>query len=162
MRCVASVVFYLIAAVSPVSANTLTLSDAGAANRINGSLLAAVKDINQARKGMIQANDFSANSVCVEEIQHNLIIVQSDVEHLAALLLIDAQMTDTGDEVTVLNVTKIEIDQFLTEAPDIRAEMNRLSGVCSRFPLPVAKALQSIGLIDQAIALVKSISQRLH
>jgi hypothetical protein len=160
MRWLAQITVILLS-LSIANANTLTSSDVGAALAINRALLTAIKDVNQARRGMMQGNDFSANSVCVEQIQTYLIVIQTSVQSLVQLFLIASQMTDARDEATSLHITGIAVDEFLTDIPPIRAEMNRLSGLCSRFPLPVAKALQSVELIDRAIALSNSVSRRL-
>jgi hypothetical protein len=160
MRWLALVTFFLLGA-SIANANTLTSSDTGAALAINRALLTAIKDMNQARKGMMQGNDFSASSVCVEQIQTYLIIIQTSVKSLVELFLVASQMTDARDEATALDVTGIAVNEFLTDVPPIRTEMNRLSGLCSRFPLPVAKALQSVELIDKAVSLAQSVSKRL-
>jgi hypothetical protein len=156
-------VLLCLVAATLADANTITMADAKAALLINGSFVTAIKDIQQARKGLMQAGDFSANNYCVENILKDLMIIQSDVAHLAQLFTIGATMVDTSDETSVLEITKIATDQFLTtDAPAVREQMNRLSGICSQFPLPVAKALQSVGLIDQATTLVKSVSKRLQ
>jgi hypothetical protein len=160
MRWLAQIAFVALG-VSIANANTLTSSDTGAASAINRALLTAIKDMNQARNGMMQGNDFSVNSVCVEQVQTYLIIIQTSVQSLVELFLIASQMTDARDEATALHITDIAVDEFLTDVPPIRSEMNRLSGLCSRFPLPVAKALQSVELIDRAIALSNSVSRRL-
>jgi hypothetical protein len=154
MRWLARVAFFLLG-LSIANANTLTSSDTRAASAINGA------DINQARMGLMQGNDFSANSVCVEQVQTYLPLIQTSVQSLVELFVIASQMTDARDEVTALHITDIAVDEFLTDVPPIRAEMNRLSGLCSRFPLPVAKALQSVELIDRALALSNSVSRRL-
>jgi hypothetical protein len=70
-------------------------------------------------------------------------------------------MIDARDEAAALHITDAAIDGFLNETPVFREEMNRLSGVCSKFPLPVAKALQSVELIDKAVSLAQSVSKRL-
>jgi hypothetical protein len=132
-----------------------------AALQLDGSMMNAIKDINQARKGMFEARDFSANSDCMDHIQNYLLIVQSDVHHLASLLVIGSKVVNASDEALVLSITKVTTDEFMGEVPDMRTELNRLSGVCSKYPLAVAKALQSIELIDRAMTLVKSISKRL-
>src|SRR5690242_5415454 len=78
MRWLAQIAFVLLG-LSIANANTLTLSDTRAASAINGALLTAIKDINQARMGLMQGNDFSANSVCVEQIQTYLLLIQTSV-----------------------------------------------------------------------------------
>lgn len=116
--------------------------------------------MNLAHKGMMQGGDFSANNDCVEHVNY-LLIVQTSVQSLVELFLVASQMTDARDEATALHITDTAVDEFLTDIPPIRAEMNRLSGLFSRFPLPVAKALQSVGLIDKAVSLAQSVSRRL-
>lgn len=144
----------------PASANTITVADAQAAKALNGSLIAGVSDIEQARQGVMQAGDLSQNSDCLEHVQSVLMIVQGEVEQLAKLFFIGAKMVNVDDEAAVLEITKLSINEFLFEAQAAREEMNRLSGVCSKFPLPVAKALRSIELIDSTMPLVKSVSKR--
>jgi hypothetical protein len=160
MRWLAQIAFVLLG-LSIANANTLTTNDTSAALAINRTLLTAIKDMNQARKGMMQGNDFSVNGVCVEEVQTYLIIIQTNVQALVELFAVASQMADVRDETTALHITDIAVDEFLTDVPPIRVEMNRLSGLCSRFPLPVAKALQSVEVIDRAMALATSISRRL-
>jgi hypothetical protein len=160
MRWLAQVAFVVLG-VSIANANAITLADNGAVSAINGALITAIKDINQARKGMMQGNDFSANSACLAEVQTDLITIQTSVQSLAFLFLVASQMTDPRDEATALHFTDIAVDGFLNEVPVWRAEMNRLSGLCSKFPLPTAKALQSVELIDKAVSLAQSVSKRL-
>jgi hypothetical protein len=145
--------------ISVANANTLTTNDAVTASLIDKTLLTILDDIALARAGL--ANDPSA-SACTEQIQNGLKIVQSDIEHLAQLFIIGAQMVDARDQLAVLQVTKAATNEFLTEAPSIRVEINRLmSDVCSKSPVPNAKALQVVDLIDRAMMLVKSVSERL-
>jgi hypothetical protein len=73
-----------------------------------------------------------------------MLIIQTSVQSLAQLFAIASQMTDARDEATALNITGVAVDEFLSEVPPMRAEINRLSGVCSKFPLPVAKALKLV------------------
>jgi hypothetical protein len=160
MRWLAQIAFVLLG-VSIANANTITAGDTKAASAINGALITAIKDMVQARKGMMQSNDFSANSVCLEQVQNDMLIIETSVQSLAGLFFIASQMTDARDEATALHMTDIALDEFLNSAPTIRAEINRLSGVCSKFPLPVAKALQSVELIDKAVSLAQSVSKRL-
>jgi SpoVK/Ycf46/Vps4 family AAA+-type ATPase len=144
---------------SVANANTLTTNDAVTASLIDKTMLSILDDIARAREGL--ANDPST-SACTAQIQNDLKIVQSDVEHLAQLFIIGAQMVDARDQIAVLQVTKAATNEFLTEAPSIRAETNRLmSDVCSKSPVLVAKAPQAVDLIDKAMRLVKSVSERL-
>jgi hypothetical protein len=99
--------------------------------------------------------------LCIEHIQNYLLIVQSHAFHLSLLLLLSAQMADPDDEASVLKMTRLATDQLLGEGQIARSEINHLSGVCSRLPLAVAKALQSIELIDRATTFANSISKRL-
>jgi hypothetical protein len=161
MRWLAQIAFVLLG-VSIANANTITLADGRAAGAISGAMITALKDINQAQKGIRQGGDFSANEGCLEHVQSHLMLVQTDVQNLEGLFLLAAQMTDASDEAAVLHITDIAVDGFLNaDTPLIRGEMNRLSGLCSRFPLPVAKALQSVELIDKAVSLAQSVSKRL-
>ncbi len=141
------------------NASTITVSDSNAALAINRELLTVVKDMNQAYKG--KGDDFSPKNVCMKQVKDYLLVVQSDVQSLAELFLIASQMTAARDEATALHITDIAVDRFLKiDAPATRAQINRLSSLCSRYSLPAAKALRSVELIDKSVSLAQSVSKR--
>ncbi len=159
MRWFAITVFLLLG-VSIANANTITVGDSNAALAINRALLTAVKDMNRAYQG--KGDDFSAKNVCMKHVKDYLLIAQSDIQSLAELFVIASQMTALRDEATALHITDIAVDRFLKiDAPATRAEMTRLSGLCSRYSLPVAKALRAVELIDKAVSLAQSVSKRI-
>ncbi len=158
MRWFTLIVIFLLG-VSIANANTITVGDSNAALAINRALLTAVKDMNQAYKG--KGDDFSPKNVCMKQVKDYLLVVQSDVQSLAELFLIASQMTAARDEATALHITDIAVDRFLKiDAPATRAQMNRLSSLCSRYSLPATKALRSVELIDKSVSLAQSVSKR--
>jgi hypothetical protein len=150
MRLLRWLLLVLVLAALPAKANTLTSSDFDAAAAINRALLVALRDIATAGKAM---QGVSADSDCVQLIMHDVETVQSNTQHLMTLILIGLASNETG----VLEPIKIAVDGMITEFKTVRGHLNQLSGQCSRFPLPVAKAQQALQLLDRANSIAKRV-----
>jgi hypothetical protein len=83
------------------------------------------------------------------------LLLSSDVDHLQDLILIDASLQPGLDESLIVMIAKFRFEQFIGEFAALR------EGACSQLPLPVAKAMKGLELLERADFLVKSFSKRL-
>ena len=140
----------------PAKANRLTDSDFEAAMAINRTLYTALRDLAETGRDM---QVFSANTYCVDGVLNDLLTLQLNMQHLTTLISIDLRISE-ADEENIKETMKIATDGMVTEFKTLRGGLNRALGVCSKYPLPIAKAQQALQILDRANSLVKSISSR--
>jgi hypothetical protein len=157
LRLLRSFLIFLLFTSQPAIANTLTRADVDTAHVINQTLAQALVDIITAEKAM----QGGTSAECVKEIRNALLTIQSNAQTLTYLITIGRHMRDELDEAKVKEVTKIATEAILTEFKTIREWVNHSSGVCSKYPLAVAKAQQTLQILDRVSSFVRSISGRL-